>query len=352
MRVRFSFTFKILLPYLVLALLFFLVFLEAINMEHSREMWLAIAGMTGSFGLGLMHHFWLVKPLGRVSRLVGKLTRGIIPDFTASRARDEIGDLERRLETHVSNLREIAAFSRSMGKGDFTGRYEKLSGEDELGDALSQLKTSLMKSMEEEESRRREEEERTWTAQGLAKFSTLFREVEDNLQELSNLLMKELVAYTDADAGALFVSMDKDGEAPCLEISGSYAFDRKKQLHRSFHLGEGLVGRAAMEKELIYLTELPAEYIKIRSGLGEDKPSSLLLVPVVLDRQVLGVMELASLGEIPSHQIEFVRQLAAALATTLARVKANLQIEQAIEHSQHKEAKLLEEINKLRKGMS
>jgi transcriptional regulator with GAF, ATPase, and Fis domain len=295
----------------------------------------------------------LAKPLGRISRLVGKLTLGIIPDFKASRASDEIGELERKLETHVTNLKEIAAFSRSIGKGDFTGKYEKLSGEDELGDALSKLKISLMKSMEEEESRRREEEERTWTAQGLAKFSTLFREVEDNLQELSNLLMKELVAYTDADAGALFVSMDKEqGEAPCLEISGSYAFDRKKQIHRSFQFGEGLVGRAALEKELIYLTDLPAEYIKIRSGLGEDKPSSLLLVPVVLDRQVLGVMELASLGEIPSHQIEFVRQLADALATTLARVKANLQIEQAIEHSQHKEAKLLEEINKLRKGMS
>jgi len=62
-------------------------------------------------------------------------------------------------------------------------------------------------------------------------------------------------------------------------------------------------------------------------------------------------MELASLGEMSSHQIDFVRQLADALATTLAKVKANLQIEQAIEHSRHKEAELLEEIEKLRKGL-
>jgi len=352
MRVRVSFTFKILLPYLVLAVLFFLVFLVAYGKGNLQEMWLSLAGMAISFGLGVVHRFWLIKPLGRVTRLVGKLTRGNIPDFKATRARDEIGDLERSLETHVSNLKEIAAFSRSMARGDFAGQYEKLSDDDELGDALNRLKISLMKSKEEGESRRQEEENRTWTAQGLAKFSSLFREVEDNLQELSALLMKELVDYTDADVGALFITLEKEGEkAPYLELTGSYAFDREKQIHRSFQFGEGLVGRAALEKELIYVTDLPSEYIKIRSGLGEDKPSSLLLVPVVLDQQVLGVMELASLGEMSSHQIDFVRQLADALATTLAKVKANLQIEQAIEHSRHKEAELLEEIEKLRKGL-
>ena len=76
---------------------------------------------------------------------------------------------------------------------------------------------------------------------------------------------------------------------------------------------------------IIYLSDLPPDYMKIRSGLGEDAPASILLVPVVLDQVVLGVMELASLGEMPSHQIDFIRQLADALAATLAKVKANLQ---------------------------
>jgi methyl-accepting chemotaxis protein len=80
-----------------------------------------------------------------------------------------------------------------------------------------------------------------------------------------------------------------------------------------------------MEKGPIYVTDLPKEYIKIRSGLGEDVPASILLVPVMLDNNVLGVIELASLGQMPAHQIEFIRQLGDALATTLAKVKANLQ---------------------------
>jgi len=222
------------------------------------------------------------------------------------------------------------------------------------------------------------EENRTWSAQGLAKFSSLFREAEDNLKDLSTLLMKELVNYTNADVGALFINRDEEGEeGPYLEISGSYAFDREKQIHRTFRFGEGLVGRAALEKELIYVSDLPPDYMKIRSGLGEDTPSSILLVPVLLDQQVMGVMELASLGEMPGHQIEFIRLLADALATTLAKVKANLQnrklfeqtkmqaealasqekgfkenlvqLEMALEEAVAKEAELLRQIEKLQK---
>ena len=381
MKVRFSFTFKILLPYLVLTLLFLLVFLGEFQKGHSAELWFSVAGMVAALFFGILHLFWLKRPLGRIRRLMSQLTRGNIPEFKATKVMDEIGDLESSLEKHVLNLKNIAAFSRSMATGDFSGRYKKLSSEDELGDALNSLKGSLMGSMEDSEVRRREEESRTWSAQGLAKFSSLFREAEDNLQDLSALLMKELVHYTEADVGALFITMEEEGGGDLyLEISGSYAYDREKQIHRSFKFGEGLVGRAAVEKGLIYATDLPSDYIKIRSGLGEDAPSSILLVPVILDQQVLGVMELASLGEMPSHQIEFIGQLADALATTLAKVKANLQnrklfeqtkkqaealasqekvfrqnleqLEKAHKRSLVKEAALLKEIETLRKGLS
>lgn len=381
MKLRFSFTFKILLPYLVFALLFLAVLLSEFYETHTLVLYLSVAGMVVALFFGTIQLLWLKKSLDRIMRLVGQLTRGNIPKFKSSKVKGEIGELERSLDIHVSNLKNIAAFSRSMATGDFTGRYEKLSSEDEMGDALNRLKGSLMESMKESEIRRREEENRTWSAQGLAKFSSLFREAEDNLHDLSALLMKELVSYTEADVGALFISMDGgDEEDPYLEIAGSFAFDREKQIRRSFKFGDGLVGRCALEKEVIYVTDLPSDYIKIRSGLGEDAPSSILLVPVLLDNQVLGVMELASLGELPSHQIDFIKQLSDALAATLAKVKANLQnrqlfeqtkkqaeelasqenvfrqnmeqLQQAHERSIVKEAALLKEIETLRKGSS
>ena len=334
MKLRFSFTVRIMLPYLVLAVLFAVIFLSEFNEGHGLVVWLSAGGVMVSLIMGILHNVWLKKPLKRLRDLIVKLTRGNIPLFNASNATDEIGDLERNLEKHVTNLRGIASFSRSMATGDFTGKFEKLSSEDEMGEALLSLKDSLMGSFKDSESRRREEEIRTWSAQGLAKFSTLFREAEDNLQDLSRVLMKELVEYTEADVGALFIAMDQEDEdEQILELFGSYAFDREKYRHRSFHFGEGLVGRSALEKEVIYITDLPPDYMKIRSGLGEDVPSSILLFPVMLDNNILGVLELASLGEIPEHQIEFVRQLGDALATTLAKVKANLQTKKLFEQT-------------------
>ena len=381
MKLRFSFTFKILLPYLALAALFFIIFLSEFQQGLTLIAWLAAAGVFLSILLGIFYKLWIKKPLNRIRKLVVQLARGHIPEFKASPSGDEVGDLELSLEKHVGNLRDIAAFTRSMSTGDFTGRYEKLSNEDELGVALISLKGSLMGSMKDSESRRREEENRTWTAQGLAMFSTLFREVEDNLEDLSRTLLKELVNYTEADVGALFITQDdEEGDGQFLEICGSYAFDREKFIHRSFRFGEGLTGRAAVEREPIYITDLPPGYMKIRSGLGEDVPSSILLVPVMLDNNVLGVIELASLGEIPSHQVDFVCQLAEALATTLAKVQANLRtkilfeqtkkqaeelasqenvfkqnvqkLEKAQEKSASREAALLKEIESLQKGSS
>ena len=333
MKFRFSFTIKIFLPYLVIASLFLVLFVSEMDQGHPLVIGLSAAGIAVSILLGVIHVFWLKRPLYRIRDLVVQLSRGNMPSFSASKASDEIGDLERNLEKHVNNLQSLTRFSRAMATGDFTGKYEKLSGEDEIGEALLSLKGSLMDSLKETEARRQEEEKRTWTAHGLAKFSKLFMEAEDNLQELSVELMKELVAYTEADVGALFIANEAEGQDPELELAGSYAFDREKYIHQSFEFGEGLVGRAALEKEVIYVTDLPPEYIKIRSGLGEDVPSSILLVPVLLDNNVLGVIELASLGEMPAHQVAFIQQLGDALATTLAKVKANLKNRELFEQT-------------------
>jgi len=148
-----------------------------------------------------------------------------------------------------------------------------------------------------------------------------------------------------------------------LVLSGSYAFDREKFSRQSFEFGEGLVGRAALEKDMIYIDDLPPGYMKIRSGLGENAPSSLLLIPVILDNKVLGVIEMASLGEIPDYQAHFMRQLADALASTLAKVKANLQNRKLFEQSRkqaeelasqeqayiRREERLQKEIDRLKK---
>jgi len=281
----------------------------------------------------MLHYLWLRRPLNRVRTLTDHLTSGVLPVVKASKSKGEIGALERNLAKLVENLRSLTLFSRSMASGDLTANYEKLGSDDEIGEALLALKGSLIASRKEDETRRRDEENRSWAAYGLAKFSKLFRDAEDDLHELSRELMRELVAYTEADVGALFIATEAETGRPVLQMTGSYAFDRELISDQSFEFGEGLVGRAALEKDLLYITELPPGFMKIRSGLGENVPSSLLLVPVILDSNVLGVIELASLGDIPAFQAGFIQQLADALASTIAKVKANLKNRELFEQS-------------------
>jgi len=341
MKLRLPFTFRIILPYLVIAIFFLLIFLAELEKGHSPAIWLSAGGMLATLILAALHNRWISQPFRRTGNLSAQLARGSIPRIQDNGSRGETGDpkgetgdLEKNLETHIRRMREITSFAKSLASGDFTAELEKTDSEDALGESMRSLKRSLMGTLEESRVRSREEEHRTWSAQGLARFSTLFREAEDDLEDLSRILVKELVEYTEADVGALFIATELEGEGePVLEMTGSYAFDREKNIRRSFELGEGLVGRVALEKEPIYITDLPPGYIRIRSGLGEEAPTSVLLVPLLLDNRVMGVIELASLGEIPAYQIEFIRRLGDDLATSLARVKAGQQMKKLFEQT-------------------
>ena len=79
-------------------------------------------------------------------------------------------------------------------------------------------------------------------------------------------VITELVYYLEAEAGGLYL-VDQDSipdREKTLHLTGCYAFDREKHLHKEILFGEGLVGRAAVEEEMIYMTDLPGDYLKIR----------------------------------------------------------------------------------------
>ena len=87
---------------------------------------------------------------------------------------------------------------------------------------------------------------------------------------------------------------DKQGSE--LRLVASYgAVGRDAGTRDRLLLGEGLVGQAAVEAKPILVEDVPADYIKISSGLGEAPPRNIIVLPVIFEDQVLGVIELASL---------------------------------------------------------
>ena len=114
---------------------------------------------------------------------------------------------------------------------------------------------------------------------------------------------------THSNQGGIFIVNDNDPSHVVLEMKACYAYDRQKFLKKKIEVGEGLVGRCYQEKEKIYLTEIPGDYIKITSGLGDHNPKSLLLIPLAYNDNIFGIMEVASFTEYQDFEVEFIERI-------------------------------------------
>ncbi|MGH8001740.1 MAG: response regulator, partial [Brasilonema sp.] len=131
-------------------------------------------------------------------------------------------------------------------------------------------------------------------------------------------------------------------------LLSSYAYRERKHLANRFHLGEGLVGQCALEKERILLTEVPQDYIKISSGLGEATPLNVVVLPVLFEGQVTAVVELASFRRFSEIHLSFFDQLTESIAIVLNTIAASMRTEELLKQSQSLAQELQSQQNELR----
>ena len=187
----------------------------------------------------------------------------------------------------------------------------------------SELKTSLVNMRDQMKTYSLTERQRNWVNEGLAKFVQILRSGNTGgRQQLADSIIRNLVTYLKANQGALFALNDDDPKDIFLEIEACYAYDRKKFLEKRIALGEGLAGQVVLEKSTLYMTDVPKDFVKITSGLGEALPRNILLVPLKLDEKIFGVVELASFLTFEPFEIEFVEKLGESIAATVASVKS------------------------------
>src|SRR4029077_20973083 len=129
-------------------------------------------------------------------------------------------------------------------------------------------------------------------------------------------------------------------EEPELKLLASYAHRDRKRARNSFKLGEGLVGQAALEKQRILLTDVPIDYVKVSSGLGESRPVNIVVLPILFEREVRAVMELSSLERFNSTHHAFLDQLAESIGIVLNTIQANTRTEDLLKQSQSLAAEL------------
>ncbi|HEX2395289.1 MAG TPA: GAF domain-containing protein [Bacteroidales bacterium] len=316
--------------------------------------WIFIMGLIlviGAIVIGVLTINSLVIPINHTKNILLSMGRGILPKDKLTEGKDELGQMAKALNNLVKGLTNIFNFSVDIGKGNFDSHFDPLSEEDVLGHSLLDMRNELKKAAEEESRRKEEDEQRNWAAQGVAKFSDILRKNTNDLEELSYNIISNLVKYTNSNQGGIYVINDNDKDHSYIEMKASYAFDRRKFITKRIEIGEGLVGRCYLEKERIYLTDIPQDYMKITSGLGEDSPKALLIVPLVYNDVIYGLVEIASFNEYPPHVIEFIERIGESIAATISSSKAQMQTALLLEQSQQQAEEMSSQEEEMRQNM-
>jgi len=221
----------------------------------------------------------------------------------------------------------------------------------DLERSLDNLRAYLKNNIDEENQRKQEDYQRNWISEGLARFGELLRYHTDNIEEFSYNLISNLIKYMNVNQGGVFLLEEVDGQKKFFDMKACYAFDRRKFADRKIEWGEGLIGTCALEKQSIYLSDIPESYLLITSGLGNANPKNLLIVPLVNQDEVLGVIELASFRIIQPYEISFAESVCESIAITLSSVRSNIRTSQLLKDSQQKAEALAIQEEKMRQSM-
>lgn len=297
--------------------------------------------------------FSITNPLVRTTKVLRELAQGKIDQNSKINIKtgDEIENIGNSVNTLIDGLSKTVTFANEIGKGNLSAKYNKLSDGDLLGESLLNMRKSLEVAKEQEDKRKADDEKMNWATQGVAKFAEILRQNNDDMNEFSYQIISNIIKYVGANIGGLFLINDDNKKEIYFELASSFAYDRRKYLQKKVELGEGLVGRCAKEGETIFLTELPKDYINIVSGLGDDAPACLLLVPLKRNDEVYGVIELASFEPFEKHVIEFIEKIGESIATTISNVKINIRTIKLLEESRIKSEELASQEEEMRQNM-
>ena len=315
-----------------------------------------LVGLIGLLILGTVIYFItksITNPVEKVTNVLKQLAEGKIDNKMklSINTGDEIQEMAEALNTSIDGLNKKNIFASDLEQGKLESSIDLLSNKDELGNSLLQMRDSLKKAREEEEKRKEEEKRRSWVNEGLNKFADILRQDNEDSQKLADNVIKNLVFYLEATQGGIFLMEEDEDGNKYLNLKSAFAYDRKKFLERKIDLGDGLVGTCAIEKQSIYMTDIPEDYMEVTSGLGEANPDCLLLVPLKMEEEVMGVVEIASFNKFEDYQIEFVERVGQNIASTLSSVQVNMKTQKLLEQSKQQSEELSAQEEEMRQNM-
>jgi CHASE3 domain sensor protein len=259
-------------------------------------------------------------------------------------------DAQGIIQSSIKNLKKASSFIKNIAGGNYSTTWEGLTNENA---ALNQdnLAGDLIKMRDQMKKVKELDEKRIWSTEGLARFSDVARNNQNNIEKLSNEVIRFLTKHMKAQQGSLFVLQDDDETDGHLELAACYAFDKKKFVEKRIDIGSGMVGQAYLEGSTILMTDLPKGYMSITSGLGDATPTCVIIVPMKYNERVEAVLELASFNKFEAHEVEFLEKAGEVIASSIYATKTNEKTAKLLKETQEQAEALRSQEEELRQNM-
>jgi len=232
------------------------------------------------------------------------------------------------LTRHISvPLKRVSDLAEKMADGDLSVTLPDSDRQDEIG-VLTRTFNQMIVNLR---NTTQKNDEQNWLKSNLAEFTQMLQG-QRNLKSVSRMILSNLAPLVGASQG-VFYAMESIDNDPVLKLLSSYAYKERKNVANQFRLGEGLVGQSALEKQRILLTQVPNDYIRITSGLGEASLLNIIVLPILFETQVNAVIELASFGSFKELHLTFLEQLSEILGVFLNNIASQFQTQQLLEES-------------------
>ena len=271
------------------------------------------------------------------------LSEGNIPE-TRANTKDEFDIILQEIHTLAGNLSNVKNFALEVGKGSFDSDISVFNNQGDIGASLAEMRESLKNVSEEARIR-------NWTNKGSAEFGDLLRKYNKNIDELSDHVITFMVNYLSANQGSIFIVDEDENGEEVLHLTATFAYDRKKFLEKTIQAGQGLVGQVYLEKQSVYMKELPEHYISITSGLGKATPKSIFIVPLIANEKVYGVIEIGTFTEFTENERKFIEDVGENIASSIQSVKINERTNKLLEDSQQMTEEMRAQEEEMRQNM-
>jgi len=245
-------------------------------------------------------------------------------DITPRSEQDKFGIALQRM-TVV--LRNISLVAEKLAEGDYSISVTEQGDSDLLAQSINKMVTQL-RSSQAENSRQ------IWVSSGLGGLSDAIRGITD-LRKMANIVCQYLARYLDVQI-LTFYAFDEQR----LQLVGSYAFNKRKKLGDIIEIGEGLVGQAALEQQTISVTDIPQDYTRIHSSIGEAYPRNIVVTPFVNDGVLHGVLELGSFKELNDDKLALLDSIKESIAVIIRSIFEQTKTQRLLEETQRQTGEL------------